>query len=763
MESITGIVERITYRNEENGFSVLKVKAKEKKDVITVICEIAAITEGETILITGKWHNDPKYGLQIRAETAVPVMPNTIHGLQRYLGSGLIKNVGPHFAEKIVKEFGLDSIDILDNNPEKLRSIRGIGEERIKLIARSWQENKSIRDIMIFLDSHKISSGAASKIFRHYGHNAINILQNDPYSLAYDIKGIGFLSADKIALNMGMERESPKRARAALHYILKEATSSGHCALPASILIQKIEKELSIPINVLEQVLSEDLLSSKLIEVEEQAIKDNSTATLESIQKTLHLNDNLIFLPQYIRYEMYVAEKILELSKHSPPQWCGINVPHALEWLTQKYGINLSSSQQEATHIALSNKVSVITGGPGTGKTTLINAILKILTEYMVLNAEGIKLAIKLAAPTGRAAKRLSESTRRFATTIHRMLEFDPVTFGFKYNAENPLRCDLLILDESSMIDVHLMLLVLKALKSTTSLILVGDIDQLPSVGPGQILSDIINSNAVPVVRLNKIFRQAANSRIITSAHSINNGFMPDLTNDVGSDLLYYDISDTKNCSVIEIVERILQVDLPKLLFQNKNIKNPENFSVIKDVQVLSPMQKGNAGIQMLNLCLQKLLNSQYKCGNYVEKFGQSYCIGDKVIQMENNYDKSVFNGDIGFIEGIDVEKRTLSINFDDRILEYEFEELEQLSLAYAITIHKSQGSEYPVVIIPIVTQHFIMLNANLLYTAITRGRNMVILIGEKKAIAIAVQNKKNTVRHTRLRAWLNNERQLSI
>ena len=800
--TLEGIVERVTFHNKDNGFCVLRIKIKGQRETLTVIGNIAAIANGETISVTGKWNNDKKFGLQLCATSINVILPATIDGLRKYLGSGLIKGIGPCFASKIVDYFGLATIDVIEVAPNRLIEVDGIGKGRAELIARSWADSRAIRDIMIFLQSHNVGMAVANKIFKHYGNEALEVVKNNPYQLARDIKGIGFISADKIAMNLGISPHSPQRAEAALSYILYEASSSGHCALPEKDLLDKAEKELKVDRVILEQALKDEIKTRRLVPVITQNII-NDICTKEKITPTQEVENNvekLIFLPIYLHYESFTAQKILEINRKNTTFWSGLDIESGIIWLKEECNISLSESQNNGLKNVLSNKISVITGGPGTGKTTLVNSVIKILTSYReIINIENNtnihhnKIRIKLAAPTGRAAKRLSESTHHYAETIHRLLEYDHQNGGFKHDTERPLPCDLLIIDESSMLDVHLMYSLLKAITVNTSIILVGDIDQIPSIGAGQILKDIIQSCTVSVTRLDKIFRQAINSQIIVNAHLINRGIIPkledhsnyknlyynsernlestiqstnkfDITQDDNKrsatikDFLFYEVRDPQDA--LNAILQILTNDLPKLI-SNKQIKKKhkqndmyQNFDIKRDVQILCPMQKGGLGAKAMNIELQKVLNPSF-CEDYIEILGRRYGVNDKVMQIENNYDKSIFNGDIGYIVSINREDSTLHVDFDGYHVEYEFDELDQLVLAYAITIHKSQGSEYPIIIIPILIQHFVMLNKNLLYTAITRGKNLVILVGQKKAIAIAVKNNSANKRYTKLRDLL--------
>jgi len=711
-EYLAGSIERITYKNEENGFSVLKVKVRECKDLVTVTGMAPALFVGEEIQIQGNWFNDLKYGPQFKANFIRSVPPNSLEGIERYLGSGLIKGIGPFFAKKLVAAFKEEVFSVIESSPGKLSSVEGIGKMRAQSICANWGDQKIVREIMVFLQSHGISTARATKIYKVYGELAIKIVSENPYRLAKDIRGIGFVSADQIARNLGIEETSLLRARAGINYTLTEALSAGHCGLPTQLLIGTAEKSLSIPKETLLIALEDEL-------TEQSLIKDH----IETIET--------IFLSAYYAYEKLIAHNLKFLFS-KPPLWQGIDSPKALEWVEGKLSIKLAENQIKAVQTVIASKITVITGGPGTGKTTILNAILKILKAK--------KFKIKLCAPTGRAAKKLSESTNSEAYTIHRLLKYDPKTNRFVYNQNNPLDCDALIVDETSMVDVQLMYSLLKAVPESAGLILVGDIDQLPSVGPGQVLKDIIDSEKLPTIRLNKIFRQQTNSNIITNAHLVNQGMFPKLENDSESDFHFIE-AETET-----ILEKILRL-------MTHDISARFKLNPIIDVQLLSPMQKGSCGARSLNIELQKVLNPLSSQG--IQRFGQMFSVNDKVMQTVNNYDKDVYNGDLGFIREIDQINHKIIVNFDNRLAAYSFDELDELQIAYAITIHKSQGSEYPAVIIPISTQHFPMLQKKLLYTAISRGKRLVILVGQKKAIAIAVKNQKALDRYSKLKEWI--------
>ena len=713
LENIAGFIERITYHNPDNGYAVLKAKVKGQRDLITIIGNVPCISVGEQILASGSWNNNIKHGLQFKAEFLKSLRPNTLFGIEKYLGSGLIRGIGQHFAKKLVDAFGENVFEIIELTPGRLREVTGIGLLRVKQITKSWDEQKIVREIMVFLQSHGVSTTKATRIFKTYGQDAITLVSENPYQLAKDIHGIGFLSADKIAKNLGIAEDSLIRARAGINYTLMEALSDGHCALPEDILLQNAVKLLNISEAILKEALLTELNTENL--------------TVDSIDGT-----PCIFLTAYFIYEKTIAKKLKVLSE-AKPIWNSIVVDKAIPWVEEKLTIKLADIQKEAIRTVIQSKVVVITGGPGTGKTTLVNSILKIL------NAKSIK--VKLCAPTGRAAKRLSESTNSEALTIHRLLQFNPSTRDFKFNEHNPLDCDLLIVDECSMIDVQIMQSLLKALPPSSGLIMVGDVDQLPSVGAGQILHDVIKSNVIPTVRLEQIFRQAANSDIIINAHLINQGKFPKLKPPKSETDFYF-------------IQSKLEDVVPKIIDIVKNrIPKKFGFNPISDIQVLCPMLRGGVGVRSLNIELQNALNPNYLEG--IERFGQIYATNDKVMQIENDYDKEVYNGDIGFIKSINKETQELFINFDSHDVKYDFSDLDQVTLSYATTIHKSQGSEYPVVVIPIMMQHFLMLKRNLIYTGITRGKKLVIIIGEKKALAMGIKSSGNLSRYSKLKEFL--------
>ena len=714
-EYLSGNIERITYHNKDNGFCVLRIKVQGHKDLVTVTGSSPTLSVGEYIKCSGIWHNDSNYGKQFKADFLKALPPDTIEGIERYLGSGLIKGIGPHFAKKLVAEFGDKVFDVIEQKPELLATLTGIGKVRANSICSNWKDQKVVREIMIFLQSHGVGTTRATRIFKTYGEEAIAIVSKNPYQLAKDIRGIGFISADTIAGNLGIEKDSLIRARAGLSHVLLEATSNGHCGLPQETLIENSIKLLEIDRNLVELAMDKEI-------------------ALKTITRDLIEGKPCIFLASYYFYEQQIA-RLLLLIRNSDIQWGDNNALELLPQIERELNIDLAQNQKEAIAQALSEKLMVITGGPGTGKTTLVKTLLKVL--------ESKQLVIKLCAPTGRAAKRLSETTGLEATTtIHRLLEIDQVQGGFKYNDENRLSCDYLIVDESSMIDVPLFYSLIKALPDNTGLLLVGDVDQLPSVGAGQVLKDIINSNIIKTIRLTQIYRQAATSDIVTNAHNINKGILPNLSSPKDGTDFYFIEAESGD----DIVNKIITITAERI---------PKKFNLdpIHDIQLLCPMQRGGSGARSLNIELQKALNPNHSNG--IVKFGQTFAVGDKVMQTENNYDKETYNGDIGVITDINQEEQEIAINFYNNIIIYDYTDLDQITLAYATTIHKSQGSEYPAVIIPITMQSYMMLKRNLIYTAVTRGKKLVVLIGQKKALAMAVKDTKSSNRYSKLKDWL--------
>jgi exodeoxyribonuclease V alpha subunit len=712
-EALAGLVERVTFHNPENGFCVLRVKVRGQRELATVVGAAAAITAGEFVQASGTWVNDRAHGLQFKAAFLRAAPPTTLEGIEKYLGSGMVKGIGPVYAGRLVAAFGEAVFDVIEAEPARLREVAGIGPKRAGRIVKGWAEQKVVREIMLFLHGHGVGTSRAVRIFKTYGADAVQVITENPYRLARDIRGIGFKSADQVAARLGIEKTAMIRARAGISFALAEAMDEGHCGLPVDELRALAAGLLEIPPEVVDEALA--------LELAEGAVVADTVA-----------GRGCVFLAGLHRAERGIAERLRRLADGTPP-WPAVDPGKAIPWVEAKAGVTLAASQREAVRLALRSKLLVVTGGPGVGKTTLVNSVLKILASKTP--------AIALAAPTGRAAKRLGEATGREARTLHRLLEADPAGGGFKRGEDHPLECDLLVVDEVSMVDVPLMHALLKAVPPPAALLLVGDVDQLPSVGPGQVLADVIASGAVPVARLTEVFRQAAQSRIVTNAHRINRGEMPEPGDDPASDFHLVRCKDAEDgaAKLLEVVARRI----------------PARFGLdpVKDVQVLCPMNRGGLGARSLNLELQRLLNPPGEVR--VERFGWSFGPGDKVMQVENDYDKDVFNGDLGLVEAVDADEGELVVDFDGREVRYGFGELDALVLAYATTVHKAQGSEYPAVVMPVTTQHWPMLRRNLLYTGVTRGKRLVVLVAQPKAVAMAVKGREGRRRWSKLRELL--------
>ena len=713
-EVLAGLVERVTFHNPENGFCVLRIKARGHRDLVTAVGHAAMIGAGEWVTASGEWINDRTHGLQFKARFMRTSTPSSVEGIERYLGSGMIRGIGPVYAGKLVRAFGETVFDVIEAEPARLREVTGIGPMRAKRITDAWAEQKAVREIMVFLHGHGVGTARAVRIFKTYGADAVEVMTENPYRLARDIRGIGFRTADVIAMKLGIEKTAMVRVRAGIAYALTEAMDEGHCGLPVDELGPLASRLLEV---------SDDLIRTALdLELAEGAV------VADTVGET-----PCVFLGGLHRAERTIAERLLAIAAGTLP-WAEIDLDKALPWVERKTGLTLAPGQAEAVRLALTSKAVVVTGGPGVGKTTIVNAILRVLT------ARGVD--ILLCAPTGRAAKRMSEATGMEAKTIHRLLEVDPRHGGFRRDADNPLDCGMLVIDETSMVDVVLMRSLLAAVPVTAALLIVGDVDQLPSVGPGQVLADIIASGAVPVVRLTEVFRQAAQSRIVTAAHGINRGAIPDLSRPAGESDFYFVPAEEPETAADRIVA-LVKTRIPKRF----------GLDPMRDIQVLCPMNRGGAGARSLKIELQAALNPAGE--RKVERFGWTFAPGDKVMQIENDYDKEVYNGDIGHVADVDPEAGELAASFEGREIVYGFGELDTLVPAYAATVHKSQGSEYPAVIIPVLTQHYAMLRRNLLYTGVSRGKRLVVLVGQKKAVAIAVRNVSGRRRWSKLDDWL--------
>ncbi len=746
MQKIRCVVERITYQNPENGYSVLKCRVKDYSELVPVIGNMIDANVGSVLVCEGNWKVDAKYGRQFVAENWEETLPATVYGMEKYLGSGLIKGVGPKFAKKIVRKYGVDTFDVIEDNVGILIEIEGIGSKRVQMIAESWQRQKEVKNIMLFLQDHQVSTSYAAKIYKQYGNDSISVMKQNPYRLADDIWGIGFITADQIAMKLGFGKESYVRLRSGLMYTLSELSNDGHVFAEKQQLIDKASELLEASPETVIMTMDEMLRKEELI------LEKNIVRTDEEGNRI-----TAIYLPPFFYAEVGVAGKLKKLASSPAGDKLYTRLMEArkssgneslsvdIEAIQRKTHMEYDDIQMAAIRTAATAKVMVLTGGPGTGKTTTTHGIISAYKAY------GLK--ILLAAPTGRAAKRMTEATGLEAKTIHRLLECKPPE-GYQKNEENPLEGDVLIVDECSMIDIVLMNSLLKAIPPAMRLIMVGDIDQLPSVGAGNVLRDIIDSGAFPVVRLTRIFRQAQTSRIIMNAHLINEGKMPDISNGKNTDFFFMENEDAE-ASVPQIV-KLVQENLPNYYHVEPS-----------QIQVLTPMQRGVVGATNLNLSLQEALNPpEYDIfmrgrgkvtmpKECLRRSGYAFRADDKVMQIKNNYDKEIFNGDIGIIESVNETDRTLKVNFDGRSIEYDVTELDELVHAYATTIHKAQGSEYPIVVMPIMMNHFVMLQRNLIYTGITRAKKVLVIVGTKKALAYAVKNVTVTKRNSLLKERL--------
>jgi len=708
MTKLRGVVEHITYQNPENGWSVMKVKVKDYKDLVTLTGSLLDVPVGSVLLCEGQWKVDARYGQQFVVESWEEVMPATIYGIEKYLGSGLIKGIGPAYARAIVSRFGLEILEVIENDIERLLEVPRLGRKRMEKIRESWEKQKDIKEVMVFLQGYGVSTAYAAKIYRQYQKDAIKTVKENPYKLADDIWGIGFKTADGIASKMGYENNDPRRCRSGILYTLNRLAEEGHVYAEPEQLVTA---------------------AKELLQADEEPIRKAIADMIEA--KDLIADNDVLYLPPFYHAENGSAKRLTSLLSES--LFSDMAAEEAVPYGNQSNnGIVYDEVQQAAIKQALESKVMVLTGGPGTGKTTTTQGIIA------AFKSRGMQ--ILLAAPTGRAAKRMTEATGMEAKTIHRLLEYNPMD-GYKRNDENPLEGDALIVDECSMIDIMLFYNLMKAIPANMCLILVGDIDQLPSVGAGNVLRDIIDSQRIPVVRLTRIFRQAQTSRIVMNAHAINAGRFPNISNGKDTDFFFIKAEDAE--AIPQLIVSLVRDRLSRAYSYNP-----------KEIQVLTPMQRGNVGAGNLNTELQNALNPS---GESLTRGGYTFRRGDKVMQIRNNYDKNVFNGDIGYVNAVDTTERTLTVIYDGRLVEYDVSELDELTLAYAVTIHKSQGSEFPVVVIPVTMKHFVMLQRNLIYTGITRAKKICVLVGTTKALAYAIHNQTVSKRNTKLKERLNN------
>ena len=726
-EKLRGVVERVTYANEENGYSVVRLAVKGKLDLVTVVGSLADVNAGESLELEGVWTRHRQYGHQFTVHNYRTVLPATAEGIARYLGSGLVKGIGPVMAGRIVDKFGMDTLDVIEHEPQRLRDVLGIGRTRVAKIEGAWAEQKQIREVMIYLQGHGVRPSWAVKIYKAFGDAAVQVVQQDPYRLAREINGIGFKTADQIARNLGLPLDSPRRVAAGVAYALSEMADEGHVYAPQEELVATAATMLEVPVDLVQQGVD-------TLEREEQVHRETIPYPMAGARgaEGAVSETQAVYLTPFYYGEVGVARRLQQLLMHRESR---LSVYDGVMWevLLSDTGQDkqLSERQKEAVRASLTpgGKVTVLTGGPGTGKTTTVRTIIEILERF--------KCRYALASPTGRAAKRLSETTGRPAQTIHRLLGFVPGE-GFKHNDENPLDVDMLIVDEASMLDLLLANHLFKAVHPASHLLLVGDVDQLPSVGAGNVLRDVIDSGAVPVVQLDLIYRQAQDSLIVTNAHRINKGQMPAFAKTATDFYLF--VQDDPDAAA-DLVVDIVKNRIPRRF----------GYDPMEDIQVLSPMYRGAVGVSNLNERLQAALNPPSP-GKAERRFsGRAFRTGDRVIQLRNNYDLDVFNGDLGWIRAIDVANQALRVQIDDRVVSYDWSEADELALAYAVSVHKAQGSEYRAVVIPVMTTHYMMLTRPILYTAVTRARELVVLVGTRRALAIAVRNNKVSQRHTGL------------
>ena len=715
-EQLSGVVERVTFHNPDTGFAVLRVQARGRRGPVAVVGTVASVTAGEYVEATGAWVQDREHGEQFKADSLRCTPPQTVEGVEKYLGSGLVKGIGPHLAKQIVKVFGERTLAVIDESPSFLKEVKGIGPRRIQRIREGWRQHKAVRAIMVFLQSHGVGTARAVRIYKTYGEQAVDVVLANPYRLATDIWGVGFKTADDLARCLGIDPQSSDRARAAVRFLLQRLSQEGHVAYPEPAL--------------LDPALLEGLAGVTDIPAEVMAAAVEAERQAGDVVREPEAVPPLIYLKPLFLAEIGVARSLLRLQEGGHPLPPDLDPAAAVRAVEAKMGLELAAAQRDAITQAARSKALVVTGGPGVGKTTIVRGILEIFA------GRGLRCA--LCAPTGRAAKRLTETTGREAKTIHRLLEFDPALGGFKRDAANPLDLDLLVVDEASMVDVALAYQLLRAVPRRACVVLVGDVDQLPSVGPGAVLADVIASRAVPVVRLTEIFRQAGQSWIVRAAHAIRRGEVPESAAPGEGDFYFVEAAEPA-----KVVERIVTMVRERI---------PQRFGLdsLRDVQVLTPMNRSELGAHALNARLQEVLNPPAG-GPEVERFGWRFRAGDKVLQTRNNYAKEVFNGDVGRVASVDEREREVVVDFDGKAVAYDYGELDEIALAYALTIHKAQGSEYPAVVVPVHTQHALMLRRNLLYTGLTRGKRLVVLVGTRKALEMAVRRQETGRRCSRL------------
>ncbi|MEP0872135.1 ATP-dependent RecD-like DNA helicase [Trichocoleus desertorum AS-A10] len=721
-EQLQGVVERLTFHSEESGYTIARLKAPRARDLVTIVGNFPSIQAGQTLQMQGIWREHPKFGPQFEVTYYRETKPATLTGIEKYLGSGLIKGIGPVTAKRIVAHFGLETLEVIENQCDRLGEVPGIAKKRVKMIQAAWETQKAIKEVMLFLQSHGVSTTYAVKIYKQYGAEAIATVTNNPYQLATDVYGIGFVTADAIARNLGIAPDSEFRYRCGLLHVLSEASEEGHCFLPQPELVERTVQRLALS----DHEPDPEQISAIMTQMglEDQLVMQGGSGELQG--------QFICYKPAFFQAETNMAERLRQWLQRPVT----VDLPRVQAWIdrfTAKTGLALSEQQRQAVEMAATQRVLILTGGPGCGKT--------FTTRTIVALWRAMGKAIALAAPTGRAAQRLSEMTGQEAKTLHRLLEFDPKTFGFKRGYDNPLETQAVIVDESSMLDLFLANSLIKAVPLEAQMLLVGDIDQLPSVGPGNVLRDLIRSGQVPVIRLTKVFRQAQASYIVQNAHRINQGQVPQLEPVSAvpqTDCLWLGAPQPEDG--VQAIHDLINDLIPQL-----------GFVPAQDVQVLCPMTRGEVGTRNLNTVLQQLINPPYSGKTEIARGGMTLRVGDRVIQQVNDYDREVFNGDLGVIAAIDPEEQEVTVRFGDRLVNYDRADLNEITLAWAVTIHKAQGSEYPVVILPLYLQHYMMLSRNLLYTGLTRAKQLAFLVGPKKAIAIAVNQVKDQQRYTAL------------